>query len=252
MKKYIAYGVLIVWVIAVVQLLVRFEDEDESIITAFESDNYLESTSTLDSFFYYGDVYLSKNDREGLLNAIVGRLGISNKYKYTDKKTKQGCISTLEYGYRGGKLIVELNTVEKQIDSKVSTLSHYLTVKMTFDNSPETAWYYRDELRKILGELPYIEKIPEVTLSLEGKIRGKVDDESRMIMTENLFNQLGAREVFGREESENNSIYGYTDGIDEFKKIGSEKVNVNIAFAYDETNNITTLYLATPVITIDY
>ena len=44
------------------------------------------------------------------------------------------------------------------------------------------------------------------------------------------------------------SIYGYSNGINEFVYQQNERVNVNIAFTYDEENDVTYIHRAIPFI----
>lgn len=256
MKNYVPYIVAIILVIAGVRVLVKFDNKEEKdIITAFESENYIKSESEVDSFFYYGDIYLTQEDRKELLYQVASGMGINNECTYSSEKTEDAYVSLLEYKFNGGTFLCELNTVESEVNKNVSYLSHYITTKMTFVDSPETAWYYKEKMADVLSGLPYVTIIPDVTLSLNGKIPGKLTDDAKNEMSKNLLNQLSAKEVFGNTkngDTKSNTVYGYTENMQEYTTVAGKKVNINIAFSYDEKNNLTNLYLSTPLIQFDY
>ena len=43
-----------------------------------------------------------------------------------------------------------------------------------------------------------------------------------------------------------------TENIKEYIMLGDKKTNINIAITYDEENDITKIYMATPIITCDF
>lgn len=254
MKKYIAYGIVIVWVIAIIQFVVRIDTEKaDSIVTAFKSTNYIENESKLESFFYYGDFYLGVEDRKELLEGILTGLGIQHEGVYEEKKGEEGNVATLSYYFQGGDITAALTTIETPINKNVSYLSQYIAVEMNVSNSPETAWYYKEKLTHVLERLPYMSITPDVTLSLNGKINGKLTAAAQKELAQALFEQLQAKEVLqGQSDTEHNNTYGYSEQLQEYTNVGTTKVNVNVAFSYDEEKNITNLYLATPMINFDY
>lgn len=252
-KQYIAYGLVIIWVIAVVQLVVKIDDGGgDDIVTAFKHTGYMESESSLESFFYYGDIYLGADDRRELLENVLSGIGVVHPGTYKEERTEDGNVATLSYQFQGGSFTGKLTTVESRINKNVSYLSQYITVEMHFSNAPETAWHYKARLTKVLSGLPYMSITPEVTLSLNGKMSGKLTDSAKKEMAQTLLEQLGAKEVFVGPEGGSGDTYGYTEQLEEYTKVGAEKINVNVAFSYDEGNDVTNLYLATPMIKADY
>ena len=48
------------------------------------------------------------------------------------------------------------------------------------------------------------------------------------------------------------TVYAYTGLINDYVKSEGNKINVNIAFNYNEKKNKTNLYVATPILNQDY
>ena len=252
MKKYIAYGILVIGIIFVVNIMVKSNAKgDTKIVTAFENGNYLNSIATVESFFYYGDVYLKEEERKEILETIVKELGIKNEYKYEETTEGEDRVSKIEYAFKDGNLKLELSTQENKLSSNVYSLNHFLAVQMEFENSPETAWYYKSELEEILAALPHMYIEPEVTICMKGELTGEMSPVSKKKMCKEIFSQLGAKIVLDYW-NQNNTMYGYSEDIDVCKTIGGKKVNVNVAFGYDETKDVTTVYVASPIYNGDY
>lgn len=252
MKKYIAYGILVIGIILVVNIVVKSNAEGNTkIVTAFENGNYLNSIATVESFFYYGDVYLKEEERKEILENIVRELGIKKKYRYEEIEQGDSRISKIDYAFKDGSLTLELSTQENKISKNVYNLNHFLTVQMKFENSPETAWYYKGELEEILAALPYMYVEPEVSICMKGELSGEISPVSKKKMCKEIFTQLGAKIVLDYW-NQNNTMYGYSEDMEGYKTIGGKKVNVNVAFGYDEIKDMTTVYVASPIYNGDY
>lgn len=253
LKKYLLYGVMILWAVILVRQIIHIDNAGaEDVITAFEDRSYINSETTLDCFFYYGDIYMTVDERRELLEGIIRNLGITSEYSYNTDKTEQGLSSILNYEFQGGSIECRLTTVETDTDNKITYLSHYISVNMKFDKSPETAWYYRGKLKEVLKKLPYMSITPDVNMTFVGELSGNLTRETCVKISDEIMEQLDA----GVEEIPDDSgiicAYGYTEKLEEYATVGGRKVNVNIAFSYDERKNVTVMYFATPIINLDF
>ncbi len=252
MKKIVYYIVLVALVILMVNIAVRINSNGEDrVVTAFESGNYSNSYATVESFFYYGDVYLNEYDKKELLEKVVKGLGIKNDYVYETANVDGDRISSAQYTFKGGNLSIELLTQETKINSNVYSLNHFITVKMEFKNSMESAWYYKNKLEDVLAGLPYMSIRPEVTISMQGELQGEMSPVAKKKMCKEIFSQLGAKIVLDYW-NESSTMYGYSEDINEYKTIGGKKVNINVAFGYDEAKKVTNIYVATPIYNGDF
>lgn len=252
MKKIVLYMALIIGVICFIDNIVEANfNKETKVVTAFESGNYANSSAIVESFFYYGDVYLNEEDRKELLEKVVKGLEIKNDYVYNESTVDGDRISKVVYAFKGGNLNIELLTQETKINSNIYCLNHFITVKMVFTNSMESAWYYKNELEEILANLPYMSIKPEVTISMQGELQGEMSPVAKKKMCKEIFSQLEAKIVLDNW-NENSSMYGYSEEISEYKTIAGKKVNINVAFAYDETKKVTNIYVATPIYNGDF
>ena len=58
--------------------------------------------------------------------------------------------------------------------------------------------------------------------------------------------------VTGNRDDSIYTVYGYCGKIEEYVVFGSTKTNINVAITYDEQNNLTRVYMATPIISTEY
>ena len=68
------------------------------------------------------------------------------------------------------------------------------------------------------------------------------------VAVEDFLRGMGARAVAEYEIEGAYMTYGYSDDIDEYVYQDDEKVNVNIAFSYDEAEDVTRIYWGIPFV----
>lgn len=85
----------------------------------------------------------------------------------------------------------------------------------------------------------------------KGKIYGEISISQQEKISEKLMKELEAKKVFSSDK-DNFSIYAYSDIINDYVAIGNEKINVNVAFLYDEEANATNVYIGSPIVNYDY
>ena len=71
-------------------------------------------------------------------------------------------------------------------------------------------------------------------------------------MADLLLEQIEGKVVSEHRDEELFTIYAYTKLIKDYDMRSGEPVNINIAFNYDESQNLTNVYLSTPIIREDY
>lgn len=106
-----------------------------------------------------------------------------------------------------------------------------------------------------------INKYEEVTTSIrsrnlymviKGKIYGEIDKEQENKIAKGILKSFQAKEIFNGQNNEHMNVYGYTEILQDYVAIGSEKININVAFSYDEQENITYVYIGSPIVNYDY
>ena len=175
--------------------------------------------------------------------------------------TKEGADSKLE---------IRLITVEKEESESEISQKQYLCINLEINNSIKSAFYYYNNIAKVMENIIFENKDNNegfteenvnnnLTISVKGIIKDNVSIDEQIRISKKMLNEFDAKEVFGSinetaDESKMKmySLYGYSKNIEDYVAIGKEKINVNIAFNYNEENRETIIHIGSPIVNYDY
>lgn len=112
-----------------------------------------------------------------------------------------------------------------------------------------------------LDEIENVEKACEktgfdcdTTITITGKISGRLSEGMMEDVAGKAFGKMGVRE-YEKELMDNRKVEavysGYSPYLEHEVNAGGQRINIVIAFSYDETNDATDIYFATPVLGMD-
>ncbi len=127
--------------------------------------------------------------------------------------------------------------------------TNHISLVLDLKDNIESAETY-DRLIKEVFEAEHIEG--NVNLYFEGRISGMLNYEEKNYVADEMLTYLSAKTVTESRENETYTIYAYTDRIENYVRSIGRKININITASYDEINNETVIYLATPLNNLDY
>lgn len=93
---------------------------------------------------------------------------------------------------------------------------------------------------------------PKTAVCFVGTFKGKLNKEKNSSIVKLVLEKLNARKIEGMEDESIMSVSAYTDRLKEYIKLGSEKINLNVAIRYSSFDDKTYLWVATPIIAIEY
>lgn len=142
-------------------------------------------------------------------------------------------------------------TIEEKDYLGAYSFAQYITCKISIDDSPESVCYYTNILKGYLNKIGVADN---VTTTLIGCFSGELDAKGYSSLTDTILDSMEASVVAESRAKELFSVYAYTDSVtvDTSIGMGSIKTNVNIAINYNESLDQTRLYLATPILNIEY
>lgn len=251
-KQRILYIGIALWLIAFIQMLgngFSTESEEEAIVTAFADNDFLNTVSTITASGTYKNTYLSESRREDLLLDIAHSLGISSSLVYDSVTENAVTTSSLVRTGDNAKTVLKLTTTESQKTASEILQKHVVSAEIEFDNSLESAFYYKDLLKDAFENAGIS---PDISINLKGEMDGSLSMTQKNIITDKIIESSGGKIVTERRSDSLFTVYAYTDKIDDYVLNGSMKTNLNVAISYDETNDITEVYMATPFINKDY
>jgi hypothetical protein len=128
-------------------------------------------------------------------------------------------------------------------------LKNLVTVTISFENSLESAFYYKDLLKQTFAAA---EVSPDITIQLKGNIKGELSMSEKNVIADKFLESAGGEIVTESRKDDLFTIYAYTDKIEEYVLSGSMKTNLNVVISYDEINDITEVSMATPFLEEDF
>lgn len=251
-KKKIIYIGITLWLIAFIQMInssFHQETEEEQIVSAFASNDFLSTVSTVNASGSYGNEYLSADEREEFLLDIAHELGVNNGLVY-DSVTEDGVTtSSLVRTGDNTQVVLKLITTETEISSNVINLQHVVRVTLEFDNSLESAFYYKDLLKKALEQAGVN---PDISIYLKGNISGALSMNQKNMIADKLIESADGKILTESRQDDLFTVYAYTEHINDYILSGSMKTNLNVIISYDEINDTTEVCMATPLMNEDY
>jgi len=250
MNSGVALLCVIVGVLGMQVVKIRLDKEQRNdIAEVFASIGVGEPEGTVESSGTYGEGYLELYKREELLVNIGEELGITKGYEitntYENKRSETGFFKQAKQG----STTLYFVTLEDEAEDNVITTRQYLLARICIEDDLDSVMEYYSMVAGLMKEY-----CPDsnTTANLEGSYEGELSLEKRNQITDDLLEKLQAKTVTGNRDMELYTIYGYADWLEEYKLVDGKKININIAITYDEVNDKTLVYVATPIVSIDY
>ncbi|WDV46089.1 YwmB family TATA-box binding protein [Clostridiaceae bacterium M8S5] len=93
---------------------------------------------------------------------------------------------------------------------------------------------------------------PHITTCITGTYKGELNQSKRYKMVYKALDSVGAKVIEGLDESSLISVSAYSPKLKDYIYSGDKKMNLNVAMRYNEYENKTYLWMATPLITTGY
>ena len=291
LMKRIIYAIVILFVVLGVEHAYdsyshKRTEKDEIEVSAvvenvFENAGIYESECEIDGYFYYGPMYLSDDGCHELLSRLAGLIGVNSEYEYRRERTDTGYDAVLIKDAKYSRLELKMITVENEENENLIGQHQYLSVNLKIQNSVNSGFYYRkmiaDSVEKIIeeSEVKYEDLgydydrrhnlVDTLSVGIKGKIYGYMNLDKQKEIAGEIAAGMKAELVFDNVESkpenvdnrrENTddlySLYAYTDEINDYVSVGMNKININIAFSYNEDDNVTYVNIGSPIVNYDY
>lgn len=262
---------------------------ENSLEKVFKNNNIHKADCEIEGYYYLGEKYYGESGSLELIDKIAERLGVNSEYYYDKYRTDAGSVAVMKKEGKSSELELELITTEYQESQNVIAQRNYLSVSLNIKGSLESGYYYKNLIEKTMKEICREEnddkansenisendkkssntvngekaanKDEEVSTSIisqnlymviKGKIYGEIDKGQENKIAKGILKSFQAKEIFNGQNDEHMNVYGYTEILSDYVAIGSDKININIAFSYNEKENITYVYVGSPIVNYDY
>jgi hypothetical protein len=240
------YAAIILWVVGSGVYLAGMERvHSVSISTAFtdsaDERQWCELDTYIEGYGKFGVCYLTQEEKERLVENIASALGITSSYGLATVCEDEVNITVLSKESVDGSVTIKAITQEPQ--------AQYVYVNITVYNNIDCAVSYRELVEGMFDAMGIQ---GNVNMNLVGSIEGTLNSTEKNELADGLLDRLGAKVVTENRDNDIFTIYAYSKGAGSYITIGGNKINMNIAIGYDEEQDRTKVYLASPINSLDY
>jgi len=250
-KMIIVFAIIAVLIISIDE----FKESKDVILAASQvvedAEGFVGSSGIIESASYYGNEYLEDEKKIKILKGLAKQLGITDDFKQSSKREKGRETLSLSKKSADAETVLSVVTLEEKDEFGRYSFVQYITCKIAINNSPESVCHYEKILKNYLKENGLAE---DVTVTLISFFDNELEGEEISAITDRLLESMDAKVVVENRTKELFSVYAYSKNIrdEETINLGVSKTNINIAANYNEGLKQTRIYLATPVLDIEY
>lgn len=243
------YVVSVLWIAVMSQLVVnRLFMDDARIMDAFiDTDTNIEE-STLNLVVDYGSDFLLNNQKEEVLNNLADAVDLGG-YRITKESINNTTTMKIEQKEKKKKTTVEFITVIQKEEQKTS-YRHFVLLEMKMSDDYEEVIHYKKEVDSQVKKMKTEDF--QCILKFTGSYDGKLTEKQRDKNVQELLKNLQAKKVDSISSEGYYTLYAYTGLVDDFIKADGKRINLNIVVSYDEEEDKTVFYLATPILNDEF
>lgn len=246
------YVLLLVWGVVILQFMVNRSIDREEVLVEQVLSEGVDSIrqSSVRAFAMYGNDEMAESVKETIVKKVAKMLGIEAGYVISSSVEETGQttskITRLTKQGEQGDTEVKVITVYKQDAYEQEKIEQYLMVEIDLKEQAGVAVTgMKSEITEIYNDLGME---PSINMHMTSQKKGRLTEEEMNAEIDSFFEELNAKHVSYDEFQNTVMAYGYSKDIDDFVYQGKEKVNIQIAFSYDEENDVTILHTAVPFI----
>ena len=242
------YIVVLIWAAVALQIFITKRiDRESQMVTQVMSDGVENVTAAeVKLYAHYGDETMTEATREKILQRVGEKLGIISGYDIITSTEGENTSTTFVKKGENGDTTIRLISME-QTNADGSTIQeNYLMTEIALKNqSTENIYRCKEQLDQIYTDLGLS---GSSNLYLCSQEKGRMTEDEMQKVTADFLETMHAKKRNEIELQDTLCIYGYSDNVPEYVYQNDHKVNVNIAFTYDEGEDITYIHRGLPFI----
>lgn len=242
--------VALIWLAVILQLFINHDLKPrEDIVEAFSSSEAIPVEAVVSCYGEFGEMRLAKTTKQTMLTNLAKRLGITSGYEITESEGATYQETTLTKNGKYGKTVLQIVSMDTKNVLGDEVTRQSILCDITVYDDLEYAMQCKETLETIYDELGMMSN---VNIYFKGKTAGMLDDGQQNTTTEALLTALHAEEVQTLKTGDYVTIYAYAPQFEQSIMQDGQKINVNLAYTYNESENMTYIHLAVPYIAQSY
>jgi hypothetical protein len=252
MKK-TAYVLISITILIIIIITIRyFENSQEN---KKSGDMLMKSFKTSGAQFIKSELYfwgrVKNNNMDSLLSigkSVLRNIGISedkihiNKEQSSEEQQKIQVFDTLR---KFNNPIISLQLDKNGNKPDESFISANLVNEVTYESLEGVK-------EKVLSVFKELKATPRVTACIVGTFKGKRKPQFLDDICTKVLKEVKALRVEGINDGNTASVSAYSPVFKDSINVDGKKININLATRYNASEDRTYLWLATPIINIEY
>jgi len=242
------YMLVLIWGAVILQLYVGSAvSREEKLVEQVMSegtDNIV--TSTVKAYAFYDDGELSEDARVLIARNLAMELGVTSGYEIDTRYDGNNATTELFKCGKYGDTEVKVITIANTKDNGEVVYENYIMMEIELKGAAgSNAYAYVEQLEDIYKELGMV---ANTNIYMCSQVPGEMTSKEMEAEAADFLDSMGATQIEEVGFDGIKMIYGYGSNIGEYVYHGDEKVNVNIAFTYDQEQDVTYIHRAIPFI----
>lgn len=247
-KKTKIYVLVLIWAAIVLQLFINSainrEDKMVEQVMAQGVDNLVEGS--VKAYAYYGDEQLSGNAKELIAKNIAKELSVTSGYEISHKQDGENETTVLTKLGALGDTKIKIISLGGSDEYGNQITENYIMTEIKLKGPSGSA---ANEYKEIVDTLyTNLGMNANTNMYLCSQVKGELTESEMNEQINEFLENMSAIQIERVEFDDVICVYGYTRNIDEYVYQDNNRVNVNIAFSYDEVEDITFVHRAVPFV----
>lgn len=247
-KKSRIYVFVLVWSAALLQLFINSSvNREKNMVSQVMSqgvENIVEGE--ISAYAYYSDEELTQNAKESIVKNLAKELGVTTSYEVKHRRSENNETTELFKNGQQGDTTIRLISIEAKDNYNQPKWENYILIDLDLKKSAsQSVYYYKEKLGEICDDIGVNES---TNIYLCSQKKGRLTEQEIENEIAAFNDSMDAKEVKRIDIGGGVCVYGYSREIDEFVYQDKDKVNVNIAFVYDEKDDVTYIHKGIPFV----
>lgn len=252
--RIVLYIIVLAWIGVAVQLVVNYAFRDEEkMLHAFAGADSKVVESKLTLVANFGEKYMTSDDKRNMIDFVAGKLNIADTLEKEEVKGTSTTSMVAQKESQNAHAQIELISIDSKEPEQGKKTNQYLYVTVELYDDATKILQYKNLVDDAYEELGVEDT--DAAITLQGTYEKELSNEEKDTISNKMLEDLQAKVVRENRQSGTGNaytIYAYTPVIDDYINVEEERVNLNVVFTYNKSDNITTLYVATPILNTDY
>lgn len=240
MKKFMLLLTVVSIIFSGIIMSKNQKDGGQLMVEAFNQTTFQAVQSNINTYAILKEPLQNFESMEDYLKIIDEKIGADDSTEIIKDESDEVKSLKKMYMSKSAKITIALETIND---------STYLVTDVILYNYCENIIPIKEQLDELFNDLSLKAK---TNITMTGSYDGNMSYDDKKLTAFDIMKKINA---VAQEDYVTDKIYsvvGYTKKINEYIYSDKQKININLALRYNEYENKTYLYLATPVITVEY